>query len=167
MITITFKDVGQGDSIIIEWENEGKNKIAIIDCKKAYGKNPVLEYIKTKGTKEIAFLLLSHPHLDHFSGFTELIEHCIRDNIIIKYFLHTSNDMPSYWKSAVDGYEANTEILRLFNIIREADIKIGMKRHSIQAEQIFSDITLNNEYSIKIIAPTSQHLDNFARNSSL
>ena len=31
---ITFKDVGQGDSILLEWTDDSKNKIIIIDCNK-------------------------------------------------------------------------------------------------------------------------------------
>jgi len=164
MIRITFKDVGQGDSVIVEWEKEKENKIAIIDCKKAYKTNPVLDYIKEKNIHEIAFILLSHPHLDHCSGLTELIEYCISHDIKIQYFLHTSNDMPNFWKAAIEGEEANTEILRLFHIIREAQEKIGMKSHQIQAEMIFNDFSLDDEYFIKIIAPTSKHLDNYAKN---
>lgn len=65
---ITFKDVGQGDSIILEWDKDGKKKIGIIDCNKYFGANPVLSYIKNPENKveEIEFLILSHPHHDHF-----------------------------------------------------------------------------------------------------
>lgn len=164
MIRITFKDVGQGDSIILEWNKEKEKKIAIIDCKKAYRTNPVLDYIKEKKVKEIAFILLSHPHLDHCSGLTELIDYCISHDIKIKYFLHTCNNAPSFWRAAIEGDEANTEILRLYKIIRDSKIKIGMNNHQIQAESINPDISLDDEYFMKIVAPTSIHLDNYARN---
>ncbi len=163
MIRITFKNVGQGDSVIIEWKKKKENKIAIIDCKKAYRTNPVLDYIKEKNVHEIAFILLSHPHLDHCSGLADLIEYCISKNIKINYFLHTSNNMPNFWKAAIEGDEAKFKIIRLFKVIKEAE-KIGMNRHPIQADLIFNDITLNDEYSIKLIAPTSKHLDNYAKN---
>lgn len=163
MIRITFKDVGQGDSVIIEWKKEKENKIAIIDCKKAYKTNPVLDYIKEKKVQEISFILLTHPHLDHCSGLAELIEYCISNKIKINYFLHTSNNMPNFWKAAIEGDEAQFEIIRLFNVIIKAE-KIGMMRHPIQANLIFNDITLDDEYSIKLIAPTSEHLNNYAKN---
>ena len=163
MIRITFKNVGQGDSIILEWKKSRKKKIGIIDCKKNLGSNPILDYIKEKEIKEISFLILSHPHLDHFSGFAELIEHCIKNKVKIKYFLHTANNTPSYWKAAVDSKEAETEILRLFNIIRDAN-STGMKSHPIQADTINPDINLDDEYFLKFIAPTSIHLYNYARN---
>ncbi len=164
MIRITFKDVGQGDSVILEWEKDKVDKIAIIDCKKAFKSNPVLNYIIEKNIQEIAFIILTHPHLDHCSGLLELIKYCINQGIKIRYFLHTSNDMPNFWRAAIEGQEANNEILKLFYIIREARQKIGMKSHQIQAEMIYNDLALNDEYFIKIIAPTSQHLDYYAKN---
>ena len=39
---ITFKDVGQGDSIIIEWLDDDKRRVGIIDCKKKGRFNPVI-----------------------------------------------------------------------------------------------------------------------------
>jgi len=80
--------------------------------------------------------------------------------------LHTSNDMPNFWKAAIEGEEANTEILRLFYMIREAQEKISMRSHQVQAEMIHSDIPLDDddEYFIKIIAPKTKHLDNYAKN---
>lgn len=33
LLTITFKNVGHGDTIIIEWQNDrGENEMGIIDC---------------------------------------------------------------------------------------------------------------------------------------
>lgn len=164
MIKITFKDVGQGDSIILEWEGEKGKKIAIIDCKRYKNRNPVLDYINDNNVKEIAFLLLSHPHLDHCSGFAELINFCIDNGVKIKYFIHTSNNMPGFWRAAVEGKEAETKILELFYVIRDAYQKIGMLSHPIQAGMMHADISLNNELSISIIAPTNKHLDYYANN---
>jgi hypothetical protein len=31
-VKITFKEVDQGDSIILEWRHENVNRIGIIDC---------------------------------------------------------------------------------------------------------------------------------------
>lgn len=89
MIKVIFKNVGQGDSIIIELENEGKVKIGIIDCNLYNNKNPILEYIMAKSITEIEFIILSHYHIDHFSGFSEVFNYCHRNKILIKWFYHT------------------------------------------------------------------------------
>ena len=53
---ITYKDVGQGDSIILEWEKNEEKKIGIIDCNRKGKRNPVLEHIVSGEYREIEFL---------------------------------------------------------------------------------------------------------------
>ena len=97
---ITFKDVGQGDSIIVEWSKDGINKIGIIDCCKKGKKNPTLIHINNLNYTEIEFIILSHPHKDHYSGLLELLEHAEKNKIIIKRFSQTVMlaGPTSYWK---------------------------------------------------------------------
>lgn len=92
---ITFKDVGQGDSIIIEWTNESP-KIGIIDCCVYKANNPIVNFLKINNYSEIEFLFISHPHIDHYSGILELLEYCEKNKIIIKLFAHTMTPHPDY-----------------------------------------------------------------------
>ncbi|MFH0756352.1 MAG: hypothetical protein V2B15_03595 [Bacteroidota bacterium] len=162
MIRVTFKDVGQGDSIIIEWEDKEKKKIGIVDCVSYAGTNPTLNYIIENEIHEISFVLLSHPHLDHFSGISELLNYCFGNGVNIKNFLHTSNNMPGFWKAAVEGMEAEEKIIELFLTARKLRDYSGMGILAIQANSVYDDIRLNDEYNIKIIAPESSHLDHYA-----
>ena len=78
---ITFKNVGHGDSIIIEWDVIEKDKkkvtkLFIIDCKKVERKNPVISYLKKCVNPQIEYLIISHPHNDHYSGMLELMQYC-------------------------------------------------------------------------------------------
>jgi beta-lactamase superfamily II metal-dependent hydrolase len=98
---ITFKDVGQGDTIILEWADEnGKEKIGIVDCKVKGKDNPVIDYLKTTAYEEIDFLILSHPHADHYSGYLELLNYLEEKNIPILRMGHTVgfNGAEAYWK---------------------------------------------------------------------
>lgn len=89
MFVITFKDVGQGDSIIIEWKDNGIEKVGIIDCHKKESRNPVLEFLRVKVPKKIEFIILSHAHYDHFSGLSDVLDYCFNKKIIIENFYHT------------------------------------------------------------------------------
>ena len=102
MIKVTFKNVDQGDSIILEWINDdGKRKIAIIDCNLVPGnKNPVLDYIQNIKIPEIEFLILSHPHLDHYAGFWDILEYCEQNKIPVNWFLHTSMLVPEFLQTS-------------------------------------------------------------------
>lgn len=97
---ITYKDVGQGDSIILEWNKEGTKKVAVIDCNKKGKLNPVLQHIITQKYYEIDLLVLSHPHRDHYSGFLQLLEYIEKNKIIVKKLAHTLHLAGGfvYWK---------------------------------------------------------------------
>ncbi len=99
---ITFKDVGQGDSIILEWEDEGLKKAGIIDCNKKGNKNPVVEHLKMLPVTDLEFIILSHPHSDHFSGMIELLDYLEAKRITVKKFAHSlfilGKDFYSYLK---------------------------------------------------------------------
>ena len=89
MLELTFKDVGQGDSIILEWTDNGINKIGIIDCNLYNNQNPTLEYLRTKPESTLEFIILSHFHSDHFSGMADIFQHCIDNKIKVYRFYHT------------------------------------------------------------------------------
>ncbi|AEA43762.1 ComEC/Rec2 family competence protein [Fluviicola taffensis] len=164
MIEITFKDVGQGDSIILKWIKDDEEKLGIIDCKISNKENSILNYVKENKIKRIEFLILSHPHLDHFSGFISLLEYCIGNNVQIGYFLHTANNMPVFWKTAVEGVIATSQIAILLKLIKTSKDKLGMKSHPVQGETIYGKFDLNDDFCIEFLNPTSEELDLYARN---
>ncbi|NIM10671.1 MAG: hypothetical protein GTO45_01660 [Candidatus Aminicenantes bacterium] len=92
MLTITFKNVGHGDTIILEWQNDrDENEIGIIDCHLKNGKsNLAIDHIIRNSYEKIRFVILSHPHTDHFSGFPSLLEFCRKNRIQIERFWHTA-----------------------------------------------------------------------------
>lgn len=115
---ITFKDVGQGDSIIIEWKDKaGTEKIGIVDCKLKGKTNPVVDYLKNTTYPEITFLVLSHPHDDHYSGYLELLEYLETANKPIRRMAHTLmfNGVESYWKY----FEVSTKATDLLTSIKK------------------------------------------------
>lgn len=105
MLTITFKNVADGDTTILEWRNDnGENEIGVIDCQLRDGEsNPVVEHIKKKGYRRINFMILTHPHTDHFSGFPSLLEFCKEQGIEIGTFWHTAVYNKSFLKELADN----------------------------------------------------------------
>lgn len=86
---VTFLDVGQGDSSVVEMPDR---KVIVIDT----GKDGfhVCQYLKYRGIKDISALVISHPQRDHVGGFERLkndfnIEE-IWDNGFVQY-LQDSN----------------------------------------------------------------------------
>lgn len=164
MIEIIFKNVGQGDSIILKWEKDSTSRYGIIDCNLIDKQNPVLKHIEDNDIKHIDFIILSHPHYDHFSGLSELLDNFISAGNTIGYFLHTSNNMPVFWKCAVEGLIAVDEITKLFSSLRVAKEKLNMKIHPVQGEMITGPILLNDSLCLEFLNPTTKELDNYAKN---
>ena len=165
MIQLTFKNVGQGDSIIIEWKNNNVAKVCIIDCNLIHGQNPVLEHIIQKNYRTINYLILSHPHLDHFSGFLQLIEYCKVHSIRILYFLHTCSQVPSFLEAASKSAETARELQRLFIYLFRNHQNLGVKIASIQGNSPNSSIPLNSQLKLKILSPTLIELNNYVRDA--
>lgn len=83
-VKVIFKNVGQGDTIIIEAKLKDKYRIAIIDCKLTWDKrNVVVEYLESlKKPFEIEFVALSHPHEDHYEGMETLFDYFAENGIL-------------------------------------------------------------------------------------
>lgn len=74
-LKVTFINVGQGDSIYVEFPN-GKN--ALIDG----GSSGVIvdNFLKTKGVTKIDYVALTHPHSDHYKGLKKVFTNYQIDN---------------------------------------------------------------------------------------
>lgn len=87
-LRVTYVDVGQGDSIVIELPF--RRAVYVIDTggtvsfgepnwktpekKFEVGRQIVAPYLKGRGITKIDTLIVSHPHLDHMGGAHELVE---------------------------------------------------------------------------------------------
>lgn len=149
---ITFKDVGQGDSIIIEWNDNGVNRIGIIDCNKKGGRNPIVEHLTQSNYAEIEFIVLSHPHSDHYSGFLDLFSFLEGNGIIIKNFGHSFSSISiEYWKwfeVTSSESKALSEIIHKANSLRESGI---LKKFFLVTENVKLPV---NGIEITTLAPS-------------
>lgn len=116
---ITFKDVGQGDSILLEWTANGVDKIGIIDCNRKNKQNPIVEYLKNSTYNQIEFIVLSHPHSDHYSGFVELFSYIEKNNITVLDFYHSLFILGEEYFKYLHLVEIDTEAIELLKQIVE------------------------------------------------
>jgi beta-lactamase superfamily II metal-dependent hydrolase len=109
-LKITFHNVGQGDSISLESENF----FAIIDCNNLEKKNPIISYIEASKIKFINFILLSHPHYDHFSGLLSLLNYLDEKEIIVSNFFFTGRFSRNYIENSILGNEPRELLAKIF-----------------------------------------------------
>lgn len=163
MVNIRFKNVGQGDSIIIEWKQATTYKIGIIDCNQITSNhNPILEHIIKHEIKEIEFLFLSHPHKDHYSGFLDLIEHCRSNKIIIKRFIHTANVSIEYLMAASRSTTEQKELSKLYKVLMKMRDNCELIMNTID-DNPDTVLTLSDGFKLEFLAPSSLELDKYIR----
>ena len=68
--TVSFLDVGQGDSILIQAEG----KTVLIDGGERDQGSVVLDDLKQYGVTTIDYLIASHPHSDHIGGLIDVLD---------------------------------------------------------------------------------------------
>jgi glyoxylase-like metal-dependent hydrolase (beta-lactamase superfamily II) len=74
MLTFHILDVGHGSSVLIELETAAGRSFGVIDSNAAADQDPkALRKLRERGARKLAFLGLTHPHKDHFSGLYTII----------------------------------------------------------------------------------------------
>ena len=129
---IEFKNVNQGDSILIKWNQDDKLKIGLIDCH-SDNDNPSLKFIDENKDiiEEIEFVLISHPHFDHFSGVVDLFKFCERHNIPINQLGFTFDTAVTYAYSSMATSKAEG-LLEFFEYVFKQHRKRTDKTRTIK-----------------------------------
>lgn len=69
-LQVHFIDVGQGDGILVEYENN----YMLIDGGPNASADKLVSYLKEEGVKKIDYLIATHPHEDHIGGTDVVID---------------------------------------------------------------------------------------------
>ncbi len=130
--TLTFLDVGQGDSILIQV----KDIDILIDAgEKEYG-DDVVSKLKKYGVEDIEFLVATHPHSDHIGGMANVLENFEVENFVMPEKEHTSK---TFEKMVDLVYEKNIPVIFPY-----------------EGQMLFND----NGASLKVISPVIEDDDN-------
>jgi len=70
-LRVSYIDVGQGDSILIQYPN---GKVMLIDAAKKKDVGAVVDYLNSRNIKTIDYLIATHPHEDHIGGMETVID---------------------------------------------------------------------------------------------
>ena len=161
MLNVTFNYVGHGDCILLEWEKEKRRGIGVIDCKAYGGQNPVVERLDALGCDVVDFILLSHPHHDHFSGLKKVLKYCLRNGVRIKHFYYTTfGGVPEYVKSIVLSQSQGDQLADVFRAMDELETKGQIGKRGLVNEHTAS-ISLAPGLEARFLAPMQRQIDNF------
>ncbi|VAX38154.1 hypothetical protein MNBD_UNCLBAC01-579 [hydrothermal vent metagenome] len=138
-LRIHFIDVGYGDAILIEFPDAST---MMIDAAEAHYADNVLAYLQSLNIQRIDTAIITHPHVNHFEGFSLIVEHMPIGRVLINGDANTE-----------EGYE---ELLEVFN------------KKSIAVKKIVRGDLLDQlplDIIIKILHP--KELDESVNNNSI
>ena len=78
-LTVHFLDVGQGDSILINVNEQ----FMLIDAGENKNGAAVVDYLKAQGVSELKYVIGTHPHKDHIGGLDNVINSFPIDKLIM------------------------------------------------------------------------------------
>ncbi len=74
MLRFHILNVGQGDSIVIEYFGKNKSAFAVVDSNRVGDEEPrALTKLRSLGADALSFICLTHPHMDHYRGLSSIL----------------------------------------------------------------------------------------------
>jgi len=106
LLTFHFLNVNHGDSIVIEYQNDIEKVFGVIDSNivDPHSPPPALEKLKSLGAKKLSFIALTHPHADHYSGLSQIIDY-YKNNISNFYSFPLDAFIPGRLKDIAKIYQ--------------------------------------------------------------
>lgn len=161
---VTFKYVGQGDCVIIEWDQEGGKHVGIVDCNQFNGRNAAVDFLEAGSFKEVDFIILSHPHRDHYSGILPLLRYCEQKEIKIGLFGHTAGDVAAYLRAVVMSYAERDQLANMFRKVRDLHEQ-GLVGRRGTVSDLTEPLELEPGVTLRFVAPSEGDRDEFLKSS--
>ena len=142
-------NVGHGDSLIIEINNNVKNYYIVIDCHNpnSQGESPTLTFLKQKGITELDFIFLTHADRDHYSGMYQLLDYYSKAGRKIGDFVLPTLDYR--YINPITSKRKEVEINKLYSLIAEL-----VEADKLTLQQAGFNTIYVEENGIKIISLT-------------
>lgn len=88
-LKVHFIDVGHGDSMVVECNGE----FMLIDAGESYAGPTVISYLQNLGVEKLDIVVSTHPHTDHMTGFTTVLQEFALGKV---YRSYRTSDEPFY-----------------------------------------------------------------------
>jgi len=142
-LTITFIDVGQGDSELI---TSPSGEVMLIDAGESDQPLKIISVANEKSVKSFDVIVISHPHSDHIGGMSYIISHYPVDQVIDSGYPHTTKVYENIL-NLVDKRNISYRVVRNGDIV---DFDPNVKVEVLNPQNIWFDDINDNSVVLKI-----------------
>ena len=141
---VTFLDVGQGDSTLVQVKEGNDGFVILIDAsERGYGKG-IKEYLQGYGIEKIDLLINTHQHADHIGGMREIVKSFDIGEIYMPYLPKKMVPTTAAYEKFLD--EVNKKKYKIQKLYAgvEADTPKSLKMSVLSPEKNAEYSNLNN-----------------------
>lgn len=166
LVSVTTFGPGYGESIVIYIPDIGWG--VIDSCLIKFGEtsiNPALQYLIDKKVDKLAFIVLTHPHADHFLGIDKIIEHYMGN--ISNIFIYSGEGLREYRlyltkKTILHGGSELIRLATVFKMIEKArDAGAQIVKISEQTAIVRKKQYGNYEVEIIALSPSAESMKRY------
>ena len=76
MLNLHFLNVGNGDFIVVEFNNGSSKAFGVIDCNRTFDRpSAAKDKLIELGAEKLSFICITHPDQDHYTGLLDVLDH--------------------------------------------------------------------------------------------
>ena len=110
IITITYLDVGQGDSAFIELPG---GKTMLIDASESKASDDIISFISGKEYKRIDYLVATHSDADHIGGFIRVLDEFDVSVVYRPFTISTSTEVKNFTDELYDKFKDDIDLYQI------------------------------------------------------
>lgn len=139
VLKVHYLDVGQGDSIFLEFPNE---KTMLIDASVSDASDKIINYIESLNYSKIDYLIATHPHSDHIGGMKEVVNNFDLGLIYMPKVVTTTTTYENLLQAIANkGHKIKTAKAGL-NIIDEGNLKVEILAPNSESYEELNDYSV-------------------------
>ncbi len=135
--------------------------MGVVDSNAHGSSNVVISHLQAVGYKSVEFIILSHPHRDHYSGLIPLLKFCMESKTRVKWFIHTCKNVHVYLRSfsvPINDKRTLDQVFVSARALRQA----GLLEDYFDVDQHFA-ATLADGVKMSFLAPSTDEYESFIR----